>query len=221
MMKNYQNKKSKKYLCAVCVFIFVLFEPVLLCGCASARDEVTLELGVQESTVDEKMTQVSEIDAEIESVPQQVYIYLCGAVALPGVYSLREGSRLYEAVELAGGLTGDADENCLNMARQIVDGEQVRILTLDEAAALREMGAYQYPAEANASSESSQRSGLVNINTATAEELTSVSGIGASRAQAIIDYREQNGRFGSIEDIKNVDGIKDGLFSKIKDKITI
>lgn len=221
MMKNYQNKKSKKYLCAVCVFIFALFEPVLLCGCASARDEVTLELGVQESTVDENMTQVSEIDAEIESAPQQVYIYLCGAVALPGVYSLWEGSRLYEAVELAGGLTGDADENCLNMARQIVDGEQVRILTLDEAAALREMGAYQYPAEANASSESSQRSGLVNINTATAEELTSVSGIGASRAQAIIDYREQNGRFGSIEDIKNVDGIKDGLFSKIKDKITI
>lgn len=220
-MKNYQNKKSKKYLCAVCVFIFALFEPVLLCGCASARDEVTLELGVQESTVDENMTQVSEIDAEIESAPQQVYIYLCGAVALPGVYSLWEGSRLYEAVELAGGLTGDADENCLNMARQIVDGEQVRILTLDEAAALREMGAYQYPAEANASSESSQRSGLVNINTATAEELTSVSGIGASRAQAIIDYREQNGRFGSIEDIKNVDGIKDGLFSKIKDKITI
>ncbi len=66
-----------------------------------------------------------------------------------------------------------------------------------------------------------QGAGLVNINTATVPELTSVSGIGESRAQAIIDYREKNGRFGSIEDIKNVDGIKDGLFSKIKDKITI
>ena len=217
----------------MCVLIFALLDPVLLCGCAAAREEVTLELAEPESTVSENMTQLSETEitvntktdtgiiTEPESSPQQVYIYLCGAVALPGVYCLSEGSRLYEAVELAGGLTGDADENCLNMARQIVDGEQVRILTLDEAAALREMGAYQYPAEANASSESSQRSGLVNINTATAEELTSVSGIGASRAQAIIDYREQNGRFGSIEDIKNVDGIKDGLFSKIKDKITI
>ncbi|MDE6918411.1 MAG: ComEA family DNA-binding protein, partial [Lachnospiraceae bacterium] len=68
---------------------------------------------------------------------------------------------------------------------------------------------------------SAQDPGLVNINTATVTELTTVSGIGASRAQAIVDYRERNGRFGSIDDIKKVDGIKDGLFSKIKDKITI
>ena len=71
---------------------------------------------------------------------QQLYVYLCGAVALPGVYCLAEGSRLYEAVELAGGLTQDADENCLNMARQITDGEQIVVLTLEEAASLKEAG---------------------------------------------------------------------------------
>lgn len=232
--KNHKKKQnSKKYLCVVCVLIFALLDPVLLCGCASTQDEVALELVESESTVPQNMTQMSEKEAdtktqmqeieiplERESAPQQVYIYLCGAVALPGVYCLAEGSRLYEAVELAGGLTQEADENCLNMARQITDGEQIVILTLDEAASLKEAGAYMYPTAA-AQASAPQEAGLVNINTATVPELTSVSGIGESRAQAIIDYREKNGRFGSIEDIKNVDGIKDGLFSKIKDKITI
>ena len=174
---------------------------------------------------DSNMTEVSFLEnvsdagnAGGSSLPQ-VYIYVCGAVELPGVYSLRQGSRLYEAVELAGGLTADADENCLNMARPITDGEQVVILTQEEALALKEAGTYFCPAGDTA--QAAQDSGLVNINTATVTELTSVSGIGASRAQAIVDYREKNGSFGSIEDIKRVDGIKDGLFSKIKDKITI
>ena len=95
------------------------------------------------------------------------------------------------------------------------------ILTQEEASALREAGAYAYPPGDAAQGVSAQDPGLVNINTATVTELTTVSGIGASRAQAIVDYRERNGSFGSIDDIKKVDGIKDGLFSKIKDKITI
>lgn len=233
-----KKNKGKKNLCVVCVLVFSLFEPVLLCGCASTQDEVTLGLARQESTVLQNMTQMSESEMETDTAPkteskietdknmemqqeQQLYVYLCGAVALPGVYCLAEGSRLYEAVELAGGLTQDADENCLNMARQITDGEQIVVLTLEEAALLKEAGTYQYPPAADVQASAPQGAGLVNINTATVPELTSVSGIGESRAQAIIDYREKNGRFGSIEDIKNVDGIKDGLFSKIKDKITI
>ena len=124
-------------------------------------------------------------------------------------------------MELAGGLTQDADENCLNMARQITDGEQIVVLTLEEAASLKEAGTYQYPPAADVQASAPQGAGLVNINTATVPELTSVSGICESRAQEFIDYSENNGRFVSIEDIKNVDGIKDGLFSKIKDKITI
>ena len=232
--KEKNNIISKRFVCAACVFLFALTAPVLLCGCASARDEVTLALTVEECTAqesinvetqDSNMTEVSFLENESDagnaggsSLPR-VYIYVCGAVELPGVYSLRQGSRLYEAVELAGGLTADADENCLNMARPITDGEQVVILTQEEALALKEAGTYFCPAGDTA--QAAQDSGLVNINTATVTELTSVSGIGASRAQAIVDYREKNGSFGSIEDIKRVDGIKDGLFSKIKDKITI
>ncbi len=232
--ENKKENKQKKFVFALFMVAFALFEPVLLCGCASARDEVVMALGSGESVVQdppgdeaagEDMTEVSlsagEISPADKDAAPQVYVYVCGAVELPGVYSLRQGSRLYEAVELAGGLTADADENCLNMARQIADGEQVVILTQEEALALREAGAYAYPPGDAAQGVSAQDPGLVNINTATVTELTTVSGIGASRAQAIVDYRERNGRFGSIDDIKKVDGIKDGLFSKIKDKITI
>ncbi|MDE6941501.1 MAG: ComEA family DNA-binding protein [Lachnospiraceae bacterium] len=232
--ENKIENKQKKFVCALFIVALALFELVLLCGCASARDEVVMALNSGESAVQdppgdaaagEDMTEVSlsagEISPADKDAAPQVYVYVCGAVELPGVYSLRQGSRLYEAVELAGGLTADADENCLNMARQIADGEQVVILTQEEALALREAGAYAYPPGDAAQGVSAQDPGLVNINTATVTELTTVSGIGASRAQAIVDYRERNGRFGSIDDIKKVDGIKDGLFSKIKDKITI
>lgn len=240
MIKTINQKRnklfSKKSVCAVCIFLFVLFEPVLLCGCALARDEITMVLDNEVSAVqgsvdvepaDSDVAQESLSDVNISGTdtdePPQVYIYVCGAVELPGVYCLRQGSRLYEAVELAGGLTAEADENCLNMARQITDGEQIMILTQEEALALKEAGAYPQPglSKDDAQGMASQDSGLVNINTASVTELTTVSGIGESRAQAIVDYREKHGRFGSIDDIKKVDGIKDGLFSKIKDKITI
>lgn len=232
--ENKGNKKivSKKSVCVVCVFLYALFEPVLLCGCTASRDEVAMALADEQSVVQESAASMTEVsfpdeaagaanENAAESEPPQVYIYVCGAVELPGVYGLRQGSRLYEAVELAGGLTADADENCLNMARQITDGEQVVILTQEESLALKEAGGYPCLSGDPAQETAAQDLGLVNINTATAAELTTVSGIGAGRAQAIIDYREQNGSFASIDEIKKVDGIKDGLFSKIKDKITV
>lgn len=235
LIKKLNRELYKKYVCMPCMFVSVFLASVLLYGCASAQDEVLMALDSDKTAVSDTAVPESTMlgtankdvadvpfsgEALTETEPPQVYIYVCGAVELPGVYCLRQGSRLYEAVELAGGLTGDADENCLNMAREIADGEQVVILTQEEAALLKESGNYpgqkgeQQGAEASAS-------GLVNINTASLAELTTVSGIGEGRAQAIIAYREQNGSFQSIEDIKKVDGIKDGLFSKIKDKITV
>ncbi len=227
----------KKHIYMLCVFVLAMLQPVILCGCTQAHDDIKLEISdtnlsetkfsdanlseteyMSETEVsvhtehDKNMTDVSEIGGT-------VYIYVCGAVELPGVYCLRQGSRLYEAVELAGGLSGDADDTCLNMAREIADGEQVVILTQEEAALLKASGAY--PPASSEPGNADMDSGLVNINTATVAELTGVSGIGESRALAIIAYREKNGGFRSIEDIKKVDGIKEGLFSKIKDKIKI
>lgn len=227
---------------------------MFLCGCGAkaAEDEIVMKLSgskvsesnASDSTKNENMTPVSENSATAESpntttnagmaqgTQQALYIYICGAVENPGVYELEAGSRLYEAVEQAGGLTESADETCLNLARQIIDGEQVVILTQEQTAALEKAGKYTsgqvstISADAttsapNTTAASTQAAGLVNINSATVSELTSVSGIGESRAQAIVAYREKNGSFGSIEDIKKVDGIKEGLFAKIKDKITV
>lgn len=198
---------------------------MLLCGCGaeSGEDEIFMRLSEHDAVVaeqtDENMTLVSEntdeMDTNMTSVSekaQKMFVHVCGAVSNPGVYQLERGSRMYEAVEMAGGLTDEADETCLNMARQLSDGEQILILTKEETAAMP---------KAAAGSQSTQIPGLVNINTATAAELTTVSGIGESRAQAIIAYREANGGFRCIEDIKKVEGIKEGLFSKIKDQITV
>lgn len=216
-----KNRNNKKYWS---VFLLAFFSLLLLCGCAIDQDEITMTLLEEETTQaqsaeQEELAHRSSLEEEVVE-PAQIYVYICGAVELPGVYCLKEGSRLYEAVALAGGMTNDADKNCLNMARQIVDGEQIVILTQKEADLQKEAGIYQYPTKESTQGTTAQKSNLVNINTATVAELTTVSGIGESRALAIIAYREKNGNFDSIEEIKKVDGIKEGLFSKIKDKIT-
>lgn len=216
--------KDNKNCTKRCFFV-VLCSVMLLCGCGAdgSDDEIVMRFSAQEEPdtgqFGENMTCVSENSDDtalnvtnMSENSQKLFVHVCGAVANPGVYQMEPGSRLYEAVEMAGGLTDEADETCLNMARQLSDGEQVLILTKEETAAIP---------RTTADSQGTQTPGLVNINTATMAELTTVSGIGESRAQAIIAYREANGSFRCIEDIKKVDGIKDGLFSKIKDQITV
>ncbi len=190
----------------------------LLCGCGSAKNDLLLSMEESESEASSQMSADSEAlddalsdSADVSVESSQIYVYICGAVENPGVYQVEEGSRLFEVVELAGGLREDADEASLNLAQGVSDGEQINVLTYEEAQAQASQGVSAQGAEAD--------DGLVNINTATLSELTQISGIGETRAQAIIDYREKNGAFSSIEDIKNVDGIKDGVFSKIKDYI--
>ncbi len=200
------------------VFMLALFMPVLLCGCAdTSQDDALLidmngETQVQQTSIEsEDMAQTLPSGEEIRSI----YVYVCGAVNNPDVYQVNEGSRLFELIELAGGFTSEADEAGLNLARSVADGEQIRVFTKEETAQNMTL------VSENAVVQSAQEGGLVNINTASIAELTSVTGIGESRAQAIIDYREKNGGFRSVEEIKKVDGIKDGLFSKIKEYITI
>ena len=146
--------------------------------------------------------------------PAEIQVYVCGAVASPGVYVLPEGSRVYEAVEMAGGLLESADPKALNQARPLADGEQITVLTVEEV----QNGE---TAEQGAGGSVSGGDGKVNINTADADELMTLSGIGESRAKAIIAYREENGKFESIEDIMKIDGIKEKMFEKIRDSITV
>ena len=153
-------------------------------------------------------------DAESEA-PDMIKVFVCGAVMHSGVYSVPAGARLGEAIELAGGMSADADPDYLNQARVLADGEQIRVPTRAETESM--------PGSAvkTAAAEGGSSGGKVNINTADIEELQTLGGIGETRARAIISYRETNGAFQQIEDIMNVSGIKTALFNAIKDDITV
>lgn len=215
-----QNKVTGMFrvYAAAGVFMLALFMPVLLCGCgdASQGDALLLSIGneMQSQEAYPETQQALQTVSGGGEIPL-IYVYVCGAVHNPDVYQVDEGSRLFELIELAGGFTPEADEAGLNLARSVTDGEQIRVFTKEEAAQKMTL------MSENTALQTAQESTLVNINTASVAELTGVTGIGESRAQAIIDYREKNGSFQSVEEIKKVDGIKDGLFSKIKDYITV
>ena len=163
-------------------------------------------------------TDSSDTSGENGSVSSVILVDVCGAVEKPGVYTLCENARLYEAIEMAGGFAAGADMTYHNRARQLSDGEQIYVPTTEEV----ENGKVPSGAAAQTTKTGSNVSGdgRININTATSEELQTLSGIGEKKAESIISYREENGAFASPEDLMQVEGIKEGTFQKIKDKIT-
>ena len=165
----------------------------------------------------EKNTQEDRRDVE-NSEKSGVYVYICGEVAASGVYELSEDSRIYEAVDAAGGFTENAARESVNLASKVSDGMQITIYNKEEAASLP---AGSGSAVGNTGQGGTSGSGLVNLNTATKEELMTLKGIGEAKAEDIIRYREKSGGFKKIEDIMKISGIKEAGFQKIKDNITV
>lgn len=152
-----------------------------------------------------------------ESVAASVFVHIDGAVAAPGVYELTGAHpRVNDAVMAAGGLAGDADTSALNLAAVLSDGEKIYVPRQGEVVAGQASSGAASGSDVGASS-----SGVININTATAEELDSLPGIGPSTAAAIVEDRERNGPFASPEDLMRVSGIGEGKFSKLKDQIRV
>ncbi len=142
-----------------------------------------------------------------EAVPELLIVHAVGAVKQPGVYELPVGSRVRDLVEAAGGFSAEADlERMINLARPLYDGEQV---------------AFPVAGEKPESAAVPDQPGRVNINHATAEELTTLPGIGPARAAQIIRHREEHGFFTDIIEIMDVSGIGEGIFNQIKDQITV
>ena len=154
---------------------------------------------------------------------------VCVEVVNPGVFQIEEGSRVFQAIEAAGGFLPEAAQTCVNRAGILTDGEQLYILTREEQTQMNlkpgqsadGTGQIQETAEGTVTGEGLEQNGKVNINPADESGLTTLSGIGDTRAKAIIAYREENGPFATIEDIMNVSGIKEGTFEKIKDDIVV
>lgn len=147
-----------------------------------------------------------------------VLVHICGEVRTPGVYELTADNRICDVLLLAGGFTADADTEAVNMAAGIEDGMQIVIPTeTDRTQEMTEDSFYRTGETAAGKTESQ----LVNINTADKETLMSLPGIGAGKAEAVIAYREAGGVFKDIKDIMLVDGIKEGVYARIKDKICV
>ena len=152
-----------------------------------------------------------------------IYVDVTGAVKAPGVYTLPAGSRVFEAIALAGGAREDASLENLNQAGILQDGQQIRVYTEEEAAQMAQQGSLpSLPgAEAAAGQKEGQEASKVNINTAGKDELMTLTGIGETRAEAILAYRQETGGFQAPEDLMQVEGIKEKTFEKLKDQITV
>lgn len=164
--------------------------------CCFTAVSLLLSVGCNDS--DLIVSEIQDTNSEIQlknSDESGGYVYLCGAVNNPGVYEIHGDTRLFEIVDLAGGLDEEADIDSVNLAGSLHDGDSVRIPFYGENII---------------------QDGLININTADIAELTTIPGIGENRAKAIIEYREQNGPFKSTEELMQISGIKEAMFQRIK-----
>lgn len=228
-------------------------------GKAAERDDSGADTGTAEAepanaggkamnAEPEGMTGTDEEPPDAESEAGG-YVYVCGAVNAPGVYPMREGMRVFEAVDLAGGFAPEADSEWLNQAEPMRDGQRLYVYTKEETRAIAESrqvdGQEADPvlwaenagtagkngdetagdsigtAGDSGTDDAGSDSQKVNLNTADREQLKTLPGIGDAKADAILQYREEHGGFGAIEEIQNISGIKSGVFSKIKDLITV
>lgn len=193
------KKKKMQYIGIALIF--------LICGVCylyiqqSTNPEV-LQVQKPEETV-EKEVLVTPVE---ESEEQQLIVHVCGAVVNPGVYTMESDDRVYQAIQAAGGVLPEADGDRLNQAGTLEDGMQLYV---------------PFQGEATVSTEEESQDEGVNINLATKEELMTLPGIGESKAEAIIAYREEHGEFQRIEDLTNISGIKNGVYEKIKEQIRI
>lgn len=147
-----------------------------------------------------------------EQSSSDITVYINGEVKNPGVYKLKQDSRVQDLVKACGGFTNEANSYKLNLAKKLKDEDYIYVDKKSDNENLQLQNGLQGETSENAK---------VNINTATKEELKTIPGIGDVTAQKIIDYREQNGGFSSIEDLKNIDRIGDKTLEKIKDKVDI
>ena len=170
--------------------------------CTDRKQDASVYISDYSGTVPETVSQ------ENDTTEEGIWIHIAGHVVNPGVYYMKKGSRLFEAVDIAGGMSEDASDEPVNLALVLQDGQHVYIPGIRDLSTYDTGDAYDTGGS------------LIDINTASAPELQSLPGIGESKARAIIEYRERS-PFVSIEDIMNVPGIKENSFEKIKDRIRV
>ena len=220
-MKKKQSAIFKWLLLAVCLFAAGCFYSGGSRETAKEAVSVHGNRAFQAESAPERSTETTgeypeDTEASRENEAALCYVYVCGKVQSPGVYTLPEGARIYEAVDLAGGFTDDAEESWLNLAEPVTDGMRLEVPSKAQAKDLSWQAQSQHAVTGNgdAGNSAAGQRGLVNLNTASLEELMTLKGIGASRAEDIIRYRKEAGGFTKIEDIMKVPASRTRPFRK-------
>lgn len=212
-MLNKINKyidKNKKQLVIVSIFIFLILMITIIKKFDSKEKETLDTIGIKSSNM--------EIEQEEEET--KIVIHITGEVKKEGIIKIDEGGRISDAIEEAGGLTNEADIDRVNLAYELEDGQKIYIPNK------KDKNVNEYITDGVdeivlKDDEFDTNTSYININKATAEELQTLSGIGESLAKSIVEYREENGKFKNKEDLKNVAGIGDSKYEKIKDDIRV
>lgn len=227
--------KDKKKKIIIIVVILILFIAYLIYEninkSSSEIDFNTLLDGAENEEAQDKSENIVENDQsktnETANIEETIVVHITGEVKKEGVIYLKKGARTVDAIKQAGGETKEADLSQVNLAYELQDGQKIYIPNKNEKISqyiIGINGETMNDSSASTGSESTsynKEGTKVNINTANQSELDSLPGIGPALAQRIIDFREENGNFNSIEDIQNVKGIGDSKYEDIKDKIVV
>lgn len=219
-LKNLFEEHTQKILLGLIGLILIVIGIFFLRGFQIEDKEEAPSPDLHEELMVERDIEKIGIDTDLiedEQFPQEIIVDVKGAIIAPGVYTLTPHNRVIDAIEMAGGFESDADQNAVNLAKVVEDQMVIYIPKIGEE---EFQGVNLNQASAEALEDEATES-LVNINSAEKEALMTLNGIGSSKADSILNYREENGLFQTIEEIKNVSGIGDATFENLKDSITI
>lgn len=225
------NSNKKQILIFISIILFMIlviiiyFFRVYNSNYESIDSENILENSIENNLITNNIISDSINDTDY------IIVHITGAINNPGIVKLAFESRISDAINSAGGFTSDADINSINLAYKLDDGQKIYIpfindnttsnIYFEENCISSDAGKNIILEDSSYSKNDSKKSDLININSATQTELETIPGIGPSTALKIIEYRNENGKFYTIEDIKNVNGIGDSKFENIKNYITI
>ena len=224
--KNMEDEKRRKKRKRIAVIV-LLVVAALVYGAVSDRQGNAVEVVRGEESADSTGRETEAGDRLQDGNEEQedgeekenaeIYVDVGGAVVHPGVVNIAEGSRVFEAVQAAGGTTSEAETKYINMASECTDGQKLYIPTAEEAEKAAENGesAELFSTDFSDGDPAGTEREKVNVNTATSEELQTLDGIGPSMAQRIIEYRQANGNFKAVEDLTNVSGIGEKTLEKL------
>ncbi len=221
----------KKYIWIILIIFVLLFVFI--------KDDSTEEVILEENNLELKEENIEEVDNI------KIKVDIKGAVKNPGVYEVEENSRVSDVINISGGLTSEADTSVINLSKNVIDEMVIIIYTKDEINEMKEGStSIKYiekecvcpkiendaciedkidniPNNENNSNDKNEANGKVSLNKATLDELMTLDGIGEKKAQAIIDYRNKNNGFKTVEELLEVDGIGSTTYEKIKDRLTL